>query len=113
MGECLPEKKLMLQSITKNLLKTDPALEKQKKNIMQFASFQHDESYEGMGYDALETDIPFNQKQVLDESLPYISKALLPNSTLNITVYELSKGDAPGPDSKKEKAEPGKPTMAL
>ena len=66
-----------------------------------------------MGYEALETELPYDQKDVLVESKVYISKCLVKNVTLDVTIYNLDEPDIPGPDSKKSKAEPSKPTLAL
>ena len=78
----------------------------------QFAAFIADEARD-VGYEALETELPYDQKDVLVESKVYISKCLVKNVTLDVTIYNLDEPDIPGPDSKKSKAEPSKPTLAL
>jgi len=111
-GGTLPDKKQLMADIDSGLLATDPELKKLKKGVMQFAAFMAEES-EGLGLAALDTQLPFDQLEVLAESKEYLSKHLIPGNTLTVHLYNLSDPNAPGDQKKKDAAEPGKPSMAL
>ena len=89
-------------------------LKKNKKNIMQFAAFMYDEVEGGLGKEALDTVLPYDQMQVLTESKEYLSKHLVFGVQLGVTIYDLNAGgDVPGDAKKIGLAEPGKPSMSL
>jgi leucyl-tRNA synthetase len=105
----LPEKKDLMQALSAGLLVT-PEMTKLKKDIMQFAAYVAEESV-SLGRDALDTDIPFDQRDVLAESREYLSKHLINNVTIaEVEILNLS--DPKAPDVKKP-PEPGKPTIIL
>jgi hypothetical protein len=110
----LPPKKEVLQTLTSTFLSQDAELKKNKKNIMQFAAFMYDEVEGGLGKEALDTVLPYDQMQVLTESKEYLSKHLVFGVQLGVTIYDLNAGgDVPGDAKKIGLAEPGKPSMSL
>mmetsp|Transcript_30130 Transcript_30130/g.35534 ORF Transcript_30130/g.35534 Transcript_30130/m.35534 type:complete len:299 (+) Transcript_30130:1-897(+) len=104
----LPEKKELMQALTGGLLK-QPEMMKLKKDVMQFAAYVAEESV-SLGRDALDTDIPFDQLEVLAESREYLSKHLINNVVLELDLVNMSDPNAP---VVKKPAEPGKPTIIL
>jgi hypothetical protein len=102
----LPDKKELMQALTDGLLKR-PEMLKLKKDVMQFAAYVTDES-NSLGRDALDTDIPFDQLQVLTESKEYLSKHLINNVVLELDIKNMS--DSPSSPANKM-PEPGKPSI--
>jgi len=88
-----------------------PEYKSQTKFIMQFASFQWDYADE-IGLDALDDDLPFDQKYVLEDSKSYLQNSLIPNLVLDLQIFDLAVDpDAPGPEKKKQNATPGRPII--
>lgn len=111
-SQSLPPKKELLQKISSDFLGDNSERKKKKKNIMQFASFMHEEAEAGLGEDALATVLPFDQLEVLNESKEYLSKHLKLGAELDVTIYDLNSGiEIPGDEKKKSLAEPGKPSI--
>lgn len=93
----------------KDWVMADPARKKQMKAIMQFASFTKEE-IKDRGYDGLEVNMPFDQKEVFTIAMDYLKLSL---DLEEVAVYNLSESDVPGPKDKKDLSEPGKPSIFL
>lgn len=84
---------------------------KQTKNMMQFAAFMLDYAAE-IGLDALDESLPFDQAQVLTDSLAFFQNSLNPANKMDLVIYDLANTpDAPGSDKKKALASPGHPSI--
>jgi len=106
----LPEKKELLSKLT-SWVAEDKS--RNKKNVMQFASFMADEAKQ-VGFSALETEVLFDQMAILTESQEYISKHLLNAMTLEVVFVNLSDAATVyGPEKKWSAAEPRKPAIHL
>ena len=83
---------------------------KNMKNVMQFASFVKKEVEEVGSRWPMELQVPFDQKQILSESLTYIQKQL---NLEKFSVYEIGVDELP--EGLQEKlltnCQPGKPIL--
>jgi len=112
-GGTLVDKKEVLSQLKADSTSPCAAFPKEAKNVMQFCSFIHDYATE-IGLDALDDSLPFDQKDVLDESREYLANSIIAGVTIVVEVVDLAKfPDAPGPDKKKQLASPGKPSLYL
>ena len=109
----LPPKKELMAALTSKLLPTNADLAAKKKDVMQFAAYVADEAEEGLGLAALDTAMPFDQFEVLDESKEYLSKHLIIGTVLELGIYNLSSPGVPGPQQRQDAAQPGKPSIFL
>lgn len=102
----------MLELAQKGILNDICRSPSHPRPLGKFAAFMAAEADE-IGKDALEVELPYDQKAVLQESQVYIAKALITNMTMDVLIYNLDEANIPGPDTKKDKAEPSKPTLFL
>jgi len=106
----LPEKKQLLSALT-SWVAEDAS--RNKKLVMQFASFMADEAKQ-VGFSALETEILVDQRAILEESREYISKHLINNLTLDVVFISISDtASIVGPEKKWRASEPMKPSVFL
>eukprot|EP01041_Mallomonas_annulata_P005684 gene5684-11471_t len=94
----------------KSWLESQPDLAKDTKLLMQFGAFMRDEAKE-RGSDALQCEMSFDQKAILEENSVYITTAL---ELTGLSVYCIDDGsdnNIPGDKKKMESAVPGKPAF--
>mmetsp|Transcript_15672 Transcript_15672/g.21502 ORF Transcript_15672/g.21502 Transcript_15672/m.21502 type:complete len:914 (+) Transcript_15672:2-2743(+) len=91
----------------KSFLESEPSLQADTKSLMQFGAFMKDEAIE-RGIDALATELPFNQKAILEENSNYLMKAL---DLAGITIYNIEDAGVTGEKKKMDLAVPGKPSF--
>ena len=80
---------------------------KMVKLTMQFVSFRKKE-VEDVGITALDIRLPFDQREILSESLNYIQSQL---SLDSIDIVKLGEDDVEVPERVQENVEPGKPYL--
>jgi len=112
-GGSLPDKKALMVALTSGLLAKDPTLSPKKKLVMQFAAFMAEEAESGLGLEALDTTLAFNQMEVLSESREYLAKHLIVGKVLDIELKSTEDGVAAADAKSAELAEPGKPNLVL
>jgi leucyl-tRNA synthetase len=85
----------------------DAALKPQTKTIMQFAAFMKADALD-RGADALATELPYSQREILDNHSVYITKSM---NLSDVSFHDVNDGaDLPGDKKKWSNAVPGKPS---
>jgi len=88
---------------------SSPENKKQTKQIMQFAAWIKKEVLD-RGPEAMDVDLPFNQKEVLESNIQYLTASL---DLSSVRIFNLSEDNVPGPENKKLLAGPGQPFLFL
>lgn len=105
-GNSLPAN---IMEVLKEKVMVDPVLKPFMKDCLKFAAYVRDD-FKDRGAEALELTLPYDQKAVLLDNLDYVLKSV---GLEELSIFNLSEPNVPGPDNKKKGVLPAKPEIAL